>query len=272
MTIAPASATEEWSMSQVAENPSDWREVPAENLVLMKTTKGDIVIELAEEVAPRHVARIREILTNGYYDGTKFHRVINGFMAQGGDVTAVRPSVQLEPLPGEFTYRRDPSQQAMTVLNPEFEGEPYYAGYVDGFPVATQQERLSSYTMDGRIESWMPHCGGVVSMARTNDPNSATDQFFLMRDETPALDRKYTPWGRMIMGAEVARAMNIGEPPVQPDLVVTARLVSDLPPSLQPRAFVMRNDSAAFRAVIADFRDAETICQAPATPAVVQFP
>lgn len=267
-----AFASEEWTLQNVADNPADWREVAPENLVLMKTTKGDILIEMAPQFAPRHTERIREILHGGLYDGTKFHRVINGFMAQGGDISAIRPDFELPPLSGEFVFRRDPEQMKLTPLDPDIADDPYYAGYIDGFPVATSQKRLADYTMDHRVESWMPHCQGVVSMARTNDPNSAMDQFFLMRDETPSLDRKYTAWGRMLSGVEAARAMNIGEPPQQPDIVVTARLVSDMPETLRPRAFVLRNESAAFQALIADAKDAQTVCQAPQTPAVVEFP
>ncbi len=269
---APAVAAQEWSMDNVMNAPADWREVPPENLVLMSTTKGDILIELSPEIAPRHVARIREIVAGGLYDGTKFHRVINGFMAQGGDISTIRPDFVMDPVPGEFTFRRNPEEMPMTQLDPSLQNEPYYAGYVNGFPVNSAQEKMSDYTSDGRVESWVPHCPGVVSMARTTDPNSAVDQFFLMRDESPSLDRKYTVWGRMISGAQVAKAMNVGEPPAQPDLVVTARLVSDLPETLRPKAYVMRNESVAFIELIKDFQDAETICQAPSTPAVVQLP
>ena len=267
-----AYAQDQWTIQDVSANPSEWRQVSPEDLVLMRTTKGNVVIELAEDFSPRHVARIREILRQGLYDGTTFHRVISDFMAQGGDISVIRPEVTFTPIQGEFTFRRDPDQAPMVLLNKDLFSEPFYAGYVNGFAIASKQEDAAAYTKDGKVMGWMPHCPGIASMARTNDPNSATDQFFLMRAESPSLDQKYTPWGRMIFGAEVARALNLGEPPEQPDVVISARLVSDLPETLRPTAYVMRNESASFAQIIADHSDVDTICNAPSTPSVVVFP
>jgi peptidylprolyl isomerase len=106
-------------------------------------------------------------------------------------------------------------------------------------------------------------------MARTNDPNSAKDQFFLMRDESAFLNRQYTSWGRMLKGLDVARALTIGEPPPRPDILVSATMAADLSPATRPNAWVMRTDSDAFQAFLNTQDRSKSICDLPQVPAVL---
>jgi peptidylprolyl isomerase len=76
-------------------------------------------------------------------------------------------------------------------------------------------------------------------MARANDPDSANSQFFLMRDFNASLERKYTPWGRVVVGEDVVRALKVGEPVVNPDKMITVRVAADLPPDEQPKVQVV---------------------------------
>ena len=136
---------------------------------------GDVVIRLRPDLAPGHVARIRELVEEGFYDGVVFHRVIPGFMAQGGDPT------------GRGTGGSDKPD-----LRAEFSAEP--------------------------------HVRGAVSMARTNDPNSANSQFFICTDDATFLDRQYTVWGNVVEGMEHVDALPKGEPPREPGRIVKASL------------------------------------------------
>ena len=134
---------------------------------------GDVVIETFEDKAPKHVAQITKLAEDGFYDGLIFHRVIDGFMAQGGD----------------------PDGTGM-------------GGYKDNIPAEFNDT---------------PHVEGVCSMARANDPNSASSQFFICLDDATFLDKQYTAWGRVIEGMEHVHAIQKGEPPKNPTKIVKFR-------------------------------------------------
>lgn len=136
---------------------------------------GDVVIKLRPDLAPGHVARITELAQEGFYDGVVFHRVIPGFMAQGGDPT------------GTGMGGSDKAD-----LKAEFNAEP--------------------------------HVRGVCSMARTQVPDSANSQFFIVFDDATFLDRQYTVWGQVQSGMEFVDALPKGEPPRQPGKIVKATI------------------------------------------------
>jgi peptidylprolyl isomerase len=144
-------------------------------LVLNLDSGGDVVIRLRPDLAPGHVARIKELVEEGFYDGVVFHRVIPGFMAQGGDPSGTGRGGSDKP-----------------DLKAEFSAEP--------------------------------HTRGAVSMARTNDPNSANSQFFIVFDDATFLDRNYTIWGNVVEGMEHVDALPKGEPPRVPGKIVKASL------------------------------------------------
>ena len=144
-----------------------------ENLILT-LDGGDVTIKLRPDLAPNHVARIVELANEGFYDGVVFHRVIPGFMAQGGDPTGTGMSGSDKPN-----------------LKAEFSAEP--------------------------------HVRGVCSMARTNQPDTANSQFFIVFDDARFLDKQYTVWGEVTNGMELIDALPKGEPPRQPGKIVKAR-------------------------------------------------
>ena len=144
-----------------------------DTLTLTLDSGGDVVINLRPDLAPGHVARIVENVKEGFYDGVVFHRVIPGFMAQGGDPTGTGSGGSDKP-----------------DIKAEFSSEP--------------------------------HVRGVCSMARTNDPNSANSQFFIVFDDATFLDKKYTVWGQVTSGMEHVDALPKGEPPRNPGKIVKA--------------------------------------------------
>lgn len=249
-------------------DPANWREVDAENLLIFETTKGRVLIETFPDIAPRHVTQFTAITRSGDYDGTAFHRVIDGFMAQGGDVFAlhVRDS-GLPNIEAEFTFRRDPAKLAFDMIGDENISTD---GYYKGLPIRTQSAWLAELSADGLVESHVPHCQGVVSAARLgNDVNSANSQFFLMRDRSDHLNKEYSPWGRIVAGQEAPQTMKTGDPQVvNPDILNTARVAADLPEDERPRVWVQRTDGPAFRKKI-ETLGAVNVCDLPAVPAVV---
>jgi cyclophilin family peptidyl-prolyl cis-trans isomerase len=163
------------SMNAPAEIAAD----PANRLNIELSNGGTVVIQLRPDVAPNHVRRIQDLASKGFYNGTVFHRVIPGFMAQGGDPTAKGDGGS--PLPD---------------LAAEFNA--------------------------------LPHLRGVMSMARTEDPNSANSQFFIILSPSFSLDHKYTGFGRVVSGMQFVDTIAPGEPPAQPTKIVRAWL--DGPP------------------------------------------
>ena len=124
--------------------------------------------------------------------------------------------------------------------------------------------------------SWIPHCPGVLSTARTDDVNSGNAQFFLISDKGQHLDYKYTAKGRALKGLDVIRSIKLGPTPdgypiANPDIVMTAKMAADLPEAERPQAFVQRTDTEAWQ-VILDNAEARRValCDIPAVPAVVE--
>ena len=227
---------------------ADWKKLDPATLLVIDTTKGRIVVELAPLVAPEHVERIKTLAHQGYYDGLKFFRVIDEFMAQTGDKANTGAGESgLPPLKGTFNFRRGPKDPVVTA--PNARGGEF--GFVGALPVNSQPDELMGLTADGKVKAWGAFCSGVAGMARTNDPDSAATQFFLMRHPYPSLDDRYTPWGRVVVGLEVVRAINVGEPPANPDVMTRVRLASDLPAAERPDVWQVDPASAAFRARMA---------------------
>ncbi|MCI4643437.1 MAG: peptidylprolyl isomerase [Hyphomonadaceae bacterium] len=269
LPFSAATADTAPSLEVVSADAENWRAVDPENLILFETTVGDVVIEIFPEVAPAHATQFRAIVRSGDFDGTSFHRVIDDFMAQGGDVFALHGRESgLPDIPGEFTFRRDPAEM---LLDPIGEADTARAGYMKGFPILTQAAWLADMSKDGLVQSYIPHCPGVVSTARTDDPNSANSQFFLMRGRAEHLDRQYTAWGRIIAGADLVYDIKTGEPPANPDILQRARMAADLPEDETLQAWVQRTDGPDFTATLADLAPTgdEDVCALPAVPALV---
>ncbi len=232
---------------------ADWLTPDPNNLLVIDTNKGRIVVELSPEVAPQSAERLRTLAHQHFYDGLTFFRVIDGFMDQTGDpLNTGEGSSKLPNLPAEFTFRRGHTTPFVTAAQPDGEN----LGFMGVMPVASQPQALMSMTKDGKVVAWALFCPGIVGMARANDPDSANSQFFLMRDAYPKLEKQYTAAGRVIVGQDVVRAIKLGEPPTPPlDKMITVRLASDLPPADRPTVKVLDTSSAAFKGMVDAARD-----------------
>ena len=149
-----------------------------ENTLILTTEAGPVTIELLADKAPGHVARIKELAREGFYDGLTFHRVIDRFMAQGG--------------------------------------------CPDGTGMGGSNKRLKAEFND------VSHQRGVCSMARAQDPNSASSQFFIVFDDASFLDGQYTAWGKVTSGMEHIDALPRGEPPKKPGKIVSMKVAADV--------------------------------------------
>ena len=158
--------------------------------MIMKLKDGEVVLELYEDIAPNHVKRFKQLAKEKKYDGVVFHRVIEGFMAQSGDVK-------------------------------------FGNSNLDTFDLAKVGTGGSEYP-DLKAEfSELPHERGTLSMARSSDPNSANSQFFICFTSTPHLDRNYTVFGKVIKGMEFVDLIKRGEGPngsvSDPDKIISLK-------------------------------------------------
>lgn len=230
-----------------AQPTAGWRAPDPENVLIIDTDKGRIVAELSPAVAPQNTARLKELTRQGFYNGRSFFRVVEGFMAQGGDPTDTgQGGSTLPDLPAEFSFKRG----AEMTLTPAPAGNTR-GGFIGPMVVTTQPNALMAMMADGRVSAQARFCQGVIGMARTNEPNSANSQFFLMRNTRPDLDGKYTPVGRVLVGLDVVRALKVGEPVAAPqDRMTTVRLLADIPAAERPRVLVRDTATPEFAGVI----------------------
>ena len=158
-----------------------------ENTIIMELADGRVVIELLTDIAPKHAERIKELARGGKYDGVVFHRVIDGFMAQTGDVEHGQSDGNLS--------RAGTGGSDLPDLKAEFSG--------------------------------IPHDRGTLGAARSQNPDSANSQFFINFADNHFLNRQYTVYGRVIEGMEHVDKIKRGEPPTDPDKIVRMSVAAD---------------------------------------------
>jgi cyclophilin family peptidyl-prolyl cis-trans isomerase len=161
-----------------------------ENTIILTLKDGEVVIELLKDIAPLHVARMKTLARAKAYDNVCFHRVIDGFMAQTGDV-------ENGNMENNFNLRRAGTGGSE---HPDVPAE--FSG--------------------------IPHDRGTIGAARSSNPNSANSQFFINFKDNHFLNRQYTVYGRVLSGMEHVDAITKGEPPANPDRMMTVRVAADV--------------------------------------------
>ena len=244
-------ATVDVAGAQRAPDPRNWRPVDPENTLYIDTVHGRIVIEMYPEVAPFHIERIKTLTRAHFYDGLTFHRVVDGFMAQTGDPLGTGEGASnLPDLHQEFLFRRGPDMPFVQAA----QQSGAYLGFYKALPIESAPDAQMRVTADGRVSANALHCQGVVSMARAEDDNSANSQFFIMRAPYPALNKRYTIWGRVVWGQEAVMQLAVGNPPPTPDRMLSVRIAGDLPEAERAPIYVLRTDGPQFRQLIDDTR------------------
>ena len=161
-----------------------------ENTILIELKNGTVVVELLVDIAPAHTARMKELARAGEYDNVAFHRVIDGFMAQTGDV-------QHGDMEDDFNLSRaGTGGSSMDDLPAEF--------------------------------SKLPHDRGTLAAARSSNPNSANSQFFFNFSDNHFLNNQYTVYGRVLDGMDHVDAIVRGEPPTEPDRMISVKVAADV--------------------------------------------
>ena len=227
---------------------ADWRTPNPDDILVIDTNKGRIIVEMVPDVAPIFTQRMRELALEHFFDGQTFFRVIEEFMDQTGDPENRGTGGSTKPdVKAEFLFRRGPdSPFALAVDQSVAE-----VGFIRSLPVTTQSMMLAPMTKDGKVSGYALYCPGVAGAARGEEENSANSQFFLMRANFPKLERKYTAWGRVIVGQAVVTAIKTGEPVEAPqDRMLTLRVLSDMPEKDRPKIRVIDPAGKWFKAEV----------------------
>ena len=161
-----------------------------ENTLIVTLKGGEVLIALLADIAPKHVERMKTLAREGAYDNVAFHRVIEGFMAQTGDV-------ENGNMEKDFNLRRAGT------------GGSKYPDVPAEF-------------------SGLPHDRGTIGAARSSSPNSANSQFFFNFTDNHFLNKQYTVYGRVISGMEHVDALTRGEPPSKPDRMISVKVAADV--------------------------------------------
>jgi peptidylprolyl isomerase len=226
---------------------SDWRPLDPEQTLYLEFATGRVIIELAPQFAPRHVANIEKLARAHWYDGLAVVRLQDNFVAQWGDPLNSKPEVGEKRLPPEFTRAaaglpfvrlKDPDTYAAEV------------GFVNGFPAARSGA-------DG--EAWPVHCYGMVGVGRDNDPATAigTELYVVIGHAPRQLDRNVALVGRVVQGMELISSLPRGggelgfyEQPEQRVPIESVRVAAELPPAERHPLEVMRTDAPIFQKLI----------------------
>jgi len=235
-TVTPAAAQDE----------AEWRSVDPSSTAYLQLAGGAVVVELNAEFAPATVAQFKRLVRDGFYDGLSFYRVVDGFVAQGGDGSDMGEASNSEPmLRAEFEREWSEGLPFVSVQKPDMFAPE--TGFIDGFAAARDLHTR-------RV--WLTHCPGVIAMARNDGPDTGSTDFYIVIGQAPRyLDRNLTIFGRVVYGMDVvhrvirgpfeANGMIAGgEPRTIIEKIVIA---SDLPANEQKKVQVKNTSGGEFR-------------------------
>lgn len=248
MTTAMADELEgKRSSSEILEAAaeSEWQHFDPNNLVVIKLERGEVIVALSTELAKNHTKQIKALAREGFYDGLSFYRVIDGFVAQGGDQFETRQvntakkslAAEFEEMIGDtssFSARKDQDGYAEQV------------GFLGFLPTGRDPENNST---------WHLHCTGAMAMARDTAKNTGGTEFYITLQPQRYLDRNLSVFGRVVKGMEHLQALRRVAPAETPEddtgeTIVSMRMAADLPTKEQPRLQYLRTNTDLYKEYI----------------------
>ena len=236
-----------------ASMPSDWRPLDPRNTLYLDLPSGRVVIELAPSYAPNHVANIKALVQEKYFDGLAIVRAQDNYVVQWGDPDEKRVVSLAKPhLPAEFARSIGPTLPFDRL--PDRDTYAAQVGFSDGFPVARDPT-------EGR--SWLAHCYGMVGAGRDNasDSGGGTELYVVIGHAPRHLDRNVTLVGRVVQGISLLSTLPRGTgalgfytQPEQRVPITAIRVAADVPAADRSNLEVLRTDTATFRAVVDSLR------------------
>lgn len=217
--------------SSTNHSQNEWRSPDSDNLIYMQLETGLVIMELAPFMSPMNVAQFKNLVMDRFYDGLDFYRVIDGFVAQGGDVSESKQHKYSKQLPAELSRslsEKAPSEEFMVVQSPDFMAPQ--TGFLNGFAAGRDQQAN---------KEWLVHCPGVVAMGRNNALNTASTEFYItIGQATRHLDRNMSVLGKVIYGMDHVQSIKrasvnvpsgVIEDPTKRTGIVWVKLAHDVP-------------------------------------------
>ena len=248
LSAAPGDKGKLQTTAEVLESatPSDWRRPAPANTLYMDVPGGRVIIELASIFAPQHIANIRQLVREKFYDGLPIMRVQDNYVVQWGDADQIR-----KPDPAERSF----PDESVIALNkrihfvklPDVDSYASETGWIEGFPVGVDRKAQG--------HAWLTHCYGVVGVGRDNPPDtgSGTELYVVIGQAPRHLDRNIVTVGRVLRGMELLSSLPRGtgplgfyEKPEQRVPVTSIRLAFEVPESERTNLEVLRTDTPLF--------------------------
>jgi len=268
------------TLAHESETSSEWRALDANKTVLLTLPHGKVIIELAPQFSPKHVEQFIKLTKAGHYDGNKFYRVIDGFVAQGGPEDGSRADKLVPTLKMEGDFTTDEQWQFTKIQDNDLFAEQ--TGFKDGFALAHNPSEK---------KAWLTHCPGVIAMARGNTPDSASSHFYIINGQAPRyLDRIMTIFGRVVYGMNNVQAISRtavieGETPIDKKdhtPMISMQMMNDVPKDQQINIEVKNTEHPKFSEMITNRKKREAaffykkpppvldVCQTPVLSRIVK--
>jgi len=255
-----------FATSCFAQDDLIWNSLDPDNTVYLEMEEGLVVIQLNPVFAPKTVRHLKRLFEDQFYRGMSFYRVIDGFVAQGGDESDIDGNQTTEPLKAEFeidwplkpTDKEEAKNWKPMSWTPVQTDDMYaaYTGFINGFAAARDDKKA------GKV--WLTHCPGVVAMARNDDPDSGGTDFYIVIGQAPRyLDRNLTIFGRVVWGMDIVQRIKRGptldngiiEEDLDRSWIKRMRLASSLPQEQRLDIYVADTNSKGFQKMLKERRN-----------------
>lgn len=226
--------------------PDDWATLDPENTLYIELASGRVVVALFPALAPGHVAQVKALARQGFYDGLSFYRVIEGFVAQGGDAFGGRPVKKpaQKTLKAEFEHA-PPKDFAFDPL-PDHDGYAPEVGFSGSLPVGRDPQTGTA---------WLLHCPGAFAFGRDEARDTASTEFYITLQSQRYLDRNLSVFGRVVAGMEHVDALRRNAPPTQKgdpvgDTIVSIKVAADVPEKERAALQILKSGTPTFDAFV----------------------
>lgn len=255
-----------FSVPAFAQGDLVWNALDPDNTVYLQLQEGTVVIELNPAFAPKTVRQFKQLLEQQFYRGLSFYRVIDGFVAQGGDESDIDESPSTTTLKAEFEInwpqkpkdKKEAGDWVPMSWTAVQSGDLFapYTGFIDGFAAARDRPKGG--------KAWLTHCPGTVAMARGDDPDSGGTDFYIVIGQSPRyLDRNLTIFGRVVWGMDVVQRIKRGptlkngiiEEDLDRTWIKRMRLASSVEKSEQLDIYVADTNNQGFKNLLKDRRN-----------------
>lgn len=254
------------SVSAFAQNDLIWNALDPDNTVYLEMQEGIVVIQLNPVFAPKTVKYFKQLMDEQFYRGTSFYRVIDGFVAQGGDESDIDGSTIGKKLKAEFEIdwplKPEDKEEAKNwepmswTAVQEDDMFAAYTGFIDGFPAARDDKKAG--------KAWLTHCPGTIAMARNEDPDSSATDFYIVLGQSPRyLDRNLSVFGRVVWGMDVVQKIKRGpaldngiiEKDLDRTWIKRLRLANSIDAEQRLDIYVADTNSSGFKKMLKDRRN-----------------